>query len=112
VHRRDPVGGVRDCLHLGADAVIREVVRDVLYEHEYGWYRPGETAPAYYGCSANQSTKEAENLTWRCGCGWTTLDHHNGLSSWVDHADHVSDHVVKAVRGWRCLDAVVDRLTS
>jgi hypothetical protein len=90
--------------------MIREMVRDVLYEHEYGWYRPGETAPAYHGLTPDRPTRDAEGLQWRCGCGWTPLDHHNGLSPWIDHADHVSEQVVKALRGWRVVDAAVDRL--
>lgn len=40
----------------------------------------------------------------RCECGkWATADHHNGLSRWTDHSEHVADEIMKAARGLRCV---------
>lgn len=92
--------------------MLREFIGDILSDHTFGWYRPGETAPAYHGLTADERTKEAEDLEWRCGCGWTTMDHHNGTSEFIDHCDHVADCVVKALKGRGMVDRLVEAVTG
>jgi hypothetical protein len=86
------------------DCMIRELFAEMIAEHTWCCYDRVTGRPV--------EDNNYEGGTWRCECGWTTLDHYNRKSKWIDYSDHIADEIMKALRSHRMLDHLIEALTG